>query len=86
MVICLERSADDCHIVQVMPLLPIICCFIKIQNGSIFFCSLPMQVVLERLLNGLVITFAEEGGYVFSSVCLSVCLFVCLSVGLLANL
>ena len=34
----------------------------------------------------LVITSAEEGGYVFGSVCLSVCLFVCLSVGLLANL
>jgi len=32
------------------------------------------------------ITSAEEGGYVFGSVCLSVCLFVCLSVGLLANL
>ena len=35
-------------------------------------------------------TSAEEGGYVFSSVCFSVCLsgglFVCLSVGLLANL
>ena len=27
-----------------------------------------------------IITSAEEGGYVFSSVCLSVCLFVCLSV------
>jgi len=33
-----------------------------------------------------VVTSAEEGGYVFGSVCLSVCLFVCLSVGLLANL
>jgi len=33
-----------------------------------------------------VITSAEEGGYVFSSVCMSVCLFVCLSVELLANL
>jgi len=32
------------------------------------------------------ITSAEEGGYVFSSVCLFVCLSVCLSVGLLANL
>ena len=32
------------------------------------------------------VTSAEEGGYVFGSVCLSVCLFVCLSVGLLANL
>jgi len=34
----------------------------------------------------VIITSAEEGGYVFGSVCLSVCLFVCLSVGLLANL
>jgi len=42
----------------------------------------------------LIVTSAEEGGYVFGSVCLSVCLFicvsvclfVCLSVGLLANL
>jgi len=32
------------------------------------------------------ITSAEEGGYVFGSVCLSVCLFVYLSIGLLANL
>ena len=35
---------------------------------------------------GYKITSAQEGGYVFGSVCLSVCLFVCLSVGLLANL
>ena len=34
----------------------------------------------------MVITSAEEGGYVFGAVCLSVCLFVCLSVGLLGNL
>jgi len=34
----------------------------------------------------LIFTSAEEGGYVFSSVCLSICLFVCLSVRLLANL
>jgi len=33
-----------------------------------------------------IFTSAEEGGYVFGSVCLSVCLFVCLSIGLLANL
>ena len=34
------------------------------------------------LLVGVIalITSAEEGGYVFSSVCLSACLFVCLSV------
>jgi len=36
MVICLERGANDLHIVQLMPLPPhhlIISCFIKIQNG-----------------------------------------------------
>ena len=37
-------------------------------------------------LLSFIITSAEEGGYVLSSVCLSVSLFVCLSVGLLANL
>ena len=31
-------------------------------------------------ISALVITSAEEGGYVFGAVCLSVCLFVCLSV------
>jgi len=36
MVISLERSANDLHIVQLMPLPPIISCFIKIQNGSAF--------------------------------------------------
>jgi len=34
-VICLEQSADDLHMVQLMPL-PIVSCFIKIQNGSAF--------------------------------------------------
>jgi len=35
-VICLERGADDSHMVQLMPLPPIISCFIKMQNGSAF--------------------------------------------------
>jgi len=35
-VICLERSANDLHMVQLMPLSSIISCFIKIQNGSTF--------------------------------------------------
>ena len=34
-VICLERSANDLHMVQLMPLPPIISRFIKIQN---WFC------------------------------------------------
>jgi len=44
MVISLERGANDLHMVQLMPLPPIISCFIKIQH---------IQVVLEkRPLNG----------------------------------
>jgi len=35
-VICLERGANDLHMVQLMPLPPIISCFFKIQNGSTF--------------------------------------------------
>ena len=36
MVIYLERDANDLHMVQLMPLSPIIFCFIKIQNGLTF--------------------------------------------------
>ena len=36
MVIYLEQSANDLHIVQLMPMPPIISCFVKIQNGSAF--------------------------------------------------
>jgi len=36
MVICLECGVNDLHMVQLMPLLPIISCFFKIQNGSAF--------------------------------------------------
>jgi len=35
-VICLEGSANDLHIVQLMPLPTIISFFIEIQNGSAF--------------------------------------------------
>jgi len=52
--------------------------------------GLAVRVQLVIGMHIAVITSAEEGGYVFSavclSVCLSVCLFACLSVGLLANL
>ena len=37
MVICLEQSANDLHMVQLMPLPAIIFCFIKIQNGFPFW-------------------------------------------------
>ena len=35
MVICLERSANDLHMVQLMPLPPHHLCFSKIQNGML---------------------------------------------------
>jgi len=35
-VICLERGANNLHMVQLMPLPPIISGFIKIQNGFAF--------------------------------------------------
>jgi len=52
MVMCLERGANDLHMVQLMPLPPIISCFIKIQNRLPFWCWLT-QLVLEKMpLNG----------------------------------
>jgi len=47
MVICLERSANDLHMVQLMPLSPHHLCFSKIQNGLSFWYW-PTQVVLEK--------------------------------------
>ena len=52
MVICVERGANDLHMVHLMPLPPIISCSSKIQNGLPFWCR-PTQIVLEkRPLNG----------------------------------
>jgi len=45
MVICLEQGAHDLHMVQLIPLLPIISCFIKILHG--FWCRFT-QVVLKK--------------------------------------
>jgi len=42
--ICIWSSWCHCH--------PIISCFIKIQNGSTFWCHLTQVVVEKRLLNG----------------------------------
>ena len=47
MVIYLQCGANDLHMVQLMPLPPIISCFSKIQNGLPFWCQLT-QVVLEK--------------------------------------
>ena len=37
---CLEQGANDLHMVQLMPLPPIISCSSKIQNGLPFWCWL----------------------------------------------
>ena len=47
MVICLEQSANDLHMVRLMPLPPHHLCFSKIQN-SLSFWYRPTQVVLEK--------------------------------------
>ena len=47
MVTCLERSANDLHMVQLMPLPPHHLGFSKIQNGLSFWYR-PTQVVLEK--------------------------------------
>jgi len=47
MVICLERDANDLHVVQLMSLHPLISCSSKIQNYLPFCCRLT-QVVLEK--------------------------------------
>jgi len=47
MVICLERAANDLHMIQLMPLPPIISYISKIQNGLPFWCRLT-RVVLEK--------------------------------------
>ena len=47
MVVCLECGANDLHMVQLMPLPPIISCFSKIQSGLPFWYWLT-QVVLEQ--------------------------------------
>ena len=36
MVICLKQSANDLHMVQLMPLSPVISYFVEIQNGYAF--------------------------------------------------
>jgi len=47
MVICLEQGANYLHMVLLIPLPPIISCYIKIQNGLPLWCQLT-QVVLKK--------------------------------------
>ena len=54
MVICLERGANDLHMVQLMPLPPHHCCSSKIQNCLPFWCWLAQAVLIKRPLNGCI--------------------------------
>jgi len=47
MVICLERDANDLHMVQLMPLPPHYLLPSKTQNGLPFWCLLT-QVIMEK--------------------------------------
>ena len=64
MVIHLERDTNDLLMVQLMPLLPIISCFIEIQNGLPFWCQL-IQVVLQKAcftLSDVVVILMHQKG------------------------
>ena len=61
MVICLERGANDLHMVKLMPLPPYHLLLQKIQNGLSFWYW-PTQVVLEkRPLNDCVCVCVVNG-------------------------
>ena len=57
MVICLERSAHDLHIVQLVPLPLHLLLLHKIQNALPFCCWLIHIVLEKRPLNGVCLTF-----------------------------
>jgi len=54
MVICFEHGAIDLHVVQLMPLPPIISYFVKIQYGSAFllpaYPGCPGKEAVKRML------------------------------------
>jgi len=56
MVICMERGANDLHVVQLTPLPPIISHSSKIQNVLPFWCRLTKVVMEKSPLNGFSIS------------------------------
>ena len=59
MVICLERRANDLHMVQLMPLPLHHLCFSKFQNG-LSFLYWPAQVVIEKAIKRMLLFLAFE--------------------------
>jgi len=57
MFICLERGANDLHMVQLMPVPPIISCFIKIQIGLIFLVLIYQDCCGKEAVKSMVVSF-----------------------------
>jgi len=64
LVICQKRGANDLHMVQLMPLPPIIFICIKVQNRLPFWCDLTQVVLEKRPLNECCYCCAMELEYV----------------------
>ena len=60
MVICLQWGANDLRMVRLMPLPPIISCFIKIQIGLVKTNLAYTSCLEKRLLNGCVLFLSCE--------------------------
>jgi len=81
MVICLELGTNDLHMhmVQLMPLPPIVYCFIKVQNGLPFwfpaYPGCPGKMPLNGCSSSNVTCHITCHAYATSmtSICLSVC-------------
>ena len=63
MVICLERGANDLHMVQLMPLPPHHLLLRQIQNGLSFWYR-PTQVVLVKKASKRLCVFDAVHGHV----------------------
>ena len=73
MVICLEQSANDLHMVRLMPLPPDHLCFSKIQNGLSFWFRLTQVVLEKRPLNDCVrVCVPKKLKKLFGGYCLSI--------------
>ena len=60
----IEWHANDLHshMLQLIPLLPIISCFINVQIGFLFRCRLIQVVLQKRQLNGCVVSLIKIVG------------------------
>jgi len=67
-VICLERGANDLHMVQLMPLPPIVSCFIKIQTGLTFLSPAYQGCPGEKAVNWVCVklcAYVHASAYIY---------------------